>query len=136
MIATLPLELQLYVVELAAPLHEFTRRSETLKSCSLVHRSWTPTAQKLLFQQIERILDAACSQPAGDLVDAFEDRLRRQPGTAPTGLSLMVDDVCGCTLGFLASSLNVQLEILVLYCQQGFDLSDLQSFSSQSFRGA
>ncbi|GAA5912224.1 hypothetical protein JCM6882_005201 [Rhodosporidiobolus microsporus] len=51
----LPLELQHYILELALPstkLFTGPERRRLFRTFSLVHRSWTPVAQRLLFQQV------------------------------------------------------------------------------------
>lgn len=83
----LPLELQLYILELAAPLCEMTRRRETLKSCSLVHRSWTAAAQRLLFQHLKHTLKSKLyrrsSHSTSCYVDEDDERLERRLRAAP-----------------------------------------------------
>ncbi|GAA5985348.1 hypothetical protein JCM10908_006940 [Rhodotorula pacifica] len=58
--ALLPLELQMYILRLAVPPPVFKHLEERTRVClafSLVHRSWTETAQKLLRQHFVALFD-------------------------------------------------------------------------------
>lgn len=53
--ATLPLELQLHILELALPPFILSRLNERIRLChtfSLVHRTWTQTAQRELHENV------------------------------------------------------------------------------------
>ncbi|BGP41724.1 hypothetical protein JCM10449v2_005715 [Rhodotorula kratochvilovae] len=57
---TPPLELQLAIFELALPPHtheNLAARRAHLRACSLVHRTWTHMAQRLLFSHFELHFD-------------------------------------------------------------------------------
>ncbi|BGP49883.1 hypothetical protein JCM10450v2_005788 [Rhodotorula kratochvilovae] len=86
---TLPLELQLAILELVLPPHtheNLPARRAHLGACSLVHRTWTHTAQRLLFSHFELYFERRTRVHDPERV-AFRDRT----GFVVKELDLVVD---------------------------------------------
>ncbi|GAA5917699.1 hypothetical protein JCM6882_003477 [Rhodosporidiobolus microsporus] len=92
----LPLEVELYIVELAIPpftWHGRDERRELCKTLSLVHRSWTDVAQKRLREVLVKDLSKVTTSHDFEALTEELDRLSPEAFSETTGLAVQMSYV-------------------------------------------